>query len=541
MKDYEILDAVGGIDSEYINAADGKFAQRGKAKWRSWLVAAACICIVAVAGFSLAKNMLGGKSDGGKTNSGNGSGGEDGITYMSYAGPVFPISTIENADGITAKRNIDFDFSPYESRTETYVDDGKTVSYVTFESKIIVTDSYSIANESREEKTMTLIYPFVASLNDAEDIKPVITVNGNEVGSSWYIGSYSGGFQGVAGEGSSGAGGDVHGEDGGDSWNLAPIESWEGYRDLLEGGYQEQTLKNEYPKLNQTVVIYELKNRYGEKSDAAVAPTLSMEFFIDYDKTKILTYGIGGSSYDADTGYCTRSGFIPQPYNLDYGESAYLIVIGEDIGEYQLNAYVDGGCEEKMENAGCEVVRYEDTLGGALDKLTEVYLRVPSSYLYGDLRGSLLSVISHKEFVNLVSETLFSYGLLSDSAKDRYSDGRLEDILSETQYYQRLMYLAFQVTVPAGEEVNITAGMTKNRSFNYYGHGNMHSHGYDMVTKLGSTLSFTAQSASISNGEFIEILRQNFGFDLQKGVTSVELDLNEPHYYIEVKKAEEGI
>lgn len=538
MKDYEILDAVGGIDSEYINAADGKFAQRGTAQWRSWLVAAACICIVAVAGFSLAKNMFGGKSDGGETNSGNGSGREDGITYMSYAGPVFPISTIEDVDGIAAMRNIDFDFSPYESRTETYVDEGKTVSYVTFDSKIIVTDSYSLANESREEKTMTLIYPFVASLNDAEEIKPVITVNGNEAEPAWYIGPYSGGFQGAEGGGSSGAGGDVRGEDVGDSWNLAPIESWEGYRDLLEGGYQEQTLKNEYHNLNQPVVIYELKNRYGEKSDAAVAPTLSMEFFIDYNKTKILTYGFNGSSYDADTGYCSRSGFIPQSYNPDYGESAYLIAIGEDIGEYQLGAYVDGGCEVKMENAGGEVVRYEDTLGSILAKLAEEYLQEHSEYLYGDLSGSLLSVISHEDFVNLVSETLFSYGLLSDSAKDRYSDGRLEDILSETQYYQRLMYLAFQVTVPAGEEVNIIAGMTKNRSFNYYGHGYMHCHGYDMVTELGSTLAFTGQTASISNGEFIEILRQNFGFDLQKGVTKVELDLNEPHYYMEVKKAE---
>ena len=537
MKDYEILDAVGGIDPEYINAADGKFAQQGKAKWRGWLVAAACICIVAVASFALAKNMFGGRSDGGKTNSGSGSDQEDGITYMSYAGPVFPISAIEDADGIAAKRNIDFDFSPYKTRTETYVDEGKTVSYVRFDSKVIVTDSYSITNESSESKTLTLLYPFAASLYDAEEVKPVITVNGNEVGSSWYIGAYSGGFQGVEGGGSSGAGGDVHGEDGGDSWNLAPIESWEGYRDLLEGGYQEQAIKNEYPKLNQTVVIYELKNRYGEKSDAAVAPTLSMEFFIDYNKTKILTYGFNGSSYDADTGYCTRSGFIPQPYNLDYGDSAYLIVIGEDIGEYQLGAYVDGGCEVKMENAGCEVVRYEDTLSSILAKLAEKYLQEHSEYLYGDTSETLLSRISHDDFVNLVSETLRSYGLLSDSAKDRYSDGRLEDILSETQYYQRLMYLAFQVTVPAGEEVNITAKMTKNASKNFGGEY-MHRNGYDMVTKLGSTLSFTGQSASISNGEFVEILRQNFGFDLQTGVTSVELDLNEPHYYMEVKKAE---
>ena len=504
------------MDSEYINAADGKFAQQGKAKWRNWLVAAACICIVAVASFAFAKGMLGGK-----TSSGNNLDLGDSITYMTYAGPVFPLSTEEDAECITATRNIDFDFSPYETRTVTYEDE--TTSYETYGSKIIVTDSYAIVNDSDKEQNITLISPFAAMLEDAETVRPVISVNGSQVETTWYIGPYTGGFQGVYG-----------GDDDGDSWNLAEIESWEGYRDLLETGYRERAIKNEYPDLNRPVIVYELKNRYGEESDVAVAPTLAMEFFIDYDKTKILTYGFDGSSYDADTGYCTRSGFIPQPYSINYGESAYLIVIGDDIGEYQLNAYVDGACEVKMENAGGEVVRYEDTLDKVLAMLAENYLRERAMYMDAHAAVTLFDAISNSDFVNFVSETLSSYGLLSGAVKDRYSEGRMEDIFSENQYYDRLMYLTFQVTVPAGGEVNITAKMTKNASLNHG--GNMNLHGYDMVTQLGSTLAFTGQTASISNAEFIEIIRQNFGFDLKTGITSVELDLSEPHYYIEVKK-----
>ena len=53
---------------------------------------------------------------------------------------------------------------------------------------------------------------------------------------------------------------------------------------------------------------------------------------------------------------------------------------------------------------------------------------------------------------------------------------------------------------------------------------------------MRSTLEFSKQSASVSNRQFIEIIYQNFGFDLENGVTKVELDVNEPHYYMEVRK-----
>ena len=36
--------------------------------------------------------------------------------------------------------------------------------------------------------------------------------------------------------------------------------------------------------------------------------------------------------------------------------------------------------------------------------------------------------------------------------------------------------------------------------------------------------------------KFIEIVYQNFGFDLENGITQVEFDVNEPHYYMEVRK-----
>lgn len=41
------------------------------------------------------------------------------------------------------------------------------------------------------------------------------------------------------------------------------------------------------------------------------------------------------------------------------------------------------------------------------------------------------------------------------------------------------------------------------------------TNGYDMVTGLGSNLIFTRQTASLEDRGQIEIVRQNFGFDIE--------------------------
>ena len=63
--------------------------------------------------------------------------------------------------------------------------------------------------------------------------------------------------------------------------------------------------------------------------------------------------------------------------------------------------------------------------------------------------------------------------------------------------------------------------------------------GYDLVTRLGSSLNFTRQTAALENTEGIEIVRQNLGFDLASGVTWVALDMAEEHFYLEVRVREQ--
>ena len=97
------------------------------------------------------------------------------------------------------------------------------------------------------------------------------------------------------------------------------------------------------------------------------------------------------------------------------------------------------------------------------------------------------------------------------------------------------------LTIPAGESVTVEAAFTKEGSYDFTcAHTeNRGIYGYDLLTQLGSNLSCTQQTATLEDRGFIQIVRQNFGFDLEAGVNTVTLDPASEHYYLEVKRIAE--
>ena len=129
-------------------------------------------------------------------------------------------------------------------------------------------------------------------------------------------------------------------------------------------------------------------------------------------------------------------------------------------------------------------------------------------------------------------------GVLSDSGVERYAFGNLEDFTGETFRIDRVCWLEGTVTIPAGGSLTVTAEMTKSPSFDYActRTENRGIYGYDMVTALGSQLTFTGQEAVIEDRGLVEIAFQNFGFDLETGVRRVALDVGQDHYYLGVQR-----
>lgn len=513
---------LGLVDDDLIEEADAASsagAPKRRALPRRILGAAACLAVICVLGIWAGSGEMNGSSSSGAdgmapgSSGSGGSGHDEGTVFMSYAGPVFPLTAEEAPEGLTAERALTWDFAPGGC------DGGEPRQW-----GAQVSDAYVLSNSTNEDITVTALYPFTGSFDALAQIRPTVTVNGAEAETSLYAGPFSGGLQDMEGRR------DPAGEE---AWNLYYLNSWEDYRTLLQSGsYQAQALAD-YPVLDTPVTVYQFTD-FAAPHEQYQAATQAVTFTIDESATEILSFGFNGCSWDEDTGYRRYSYFVPDGIRRE-PETKVLIVLGDDIGDYTLQGYRDGGCEEGEEIGGvsCAVVRRETTLDQVLDLLCLEYRTFDWE--------NALDGIPFEMYRGAVSEFMLQYTALSGAPKQRYGDGRLDEIFQEALFLQRVLYLRFSVAVPAGGSVTVNCSFWKAPSYDFHcsGSENVDLQGYDLTTRLGSSLNFTRQSAALENTDGIEIVRQNLGFDLQNGVTSVELDQDQEHFYLEIRVREQ--
>ena len=555
MKAERLFRILGLVDEslieEAVSASSPAAVQRRRHPWRRLLAAAACLAVICGGAYLAGTLRMGGRAGAG------GSGHSEASTFMSYAGPVFPLTPAEETSSITAERNITLDFAPWipawlsneemlADRTwlteaerqealaqydELYPEGGRWRS----SDDILVTDAYTLANPSQEDQTVTLLYPFATSLNDLGRLTPTLTLDGSELETALHVGAYSGGFEGVWD-------GTIVGDPEG-SVNLDYADSWEDYKNLLSDGTYLANALGVGPDVSGIpVTVYKFTDPYGPLKDEEAGvpnPSLQVGFDLDYSRTAVLTWGFDSGNFDRENGTMIQGFSIPQPGELGYGEDVYcLLVLGEDIQNMTTGGYVTGGADpdtEPLEGCGVTVERYESDLDTMLREiLAPVWQELRQNTYEQD--GAELDV-DFETWYRAVLEYLLAYGILSPSGAERYGAGWLEDIVSDVDTIDRVCWLEAEITIPAGDSVTLSASMTKEASYDFYcAHTeNQGVKGYDLVTALGSTLDFTGQTASLVNTENIEIVRQNFGFDLEAGITEVALDPAEPHYYLEIR------
>lgn len=464
MKPDDILDALGEVNDSYIADAHGaRLSKRSRIlKWGS---VAACLALV-IGAFIL---MFPGGNAGGGSN--------PGLTYMSYEGPVFPLTVRESADGITATRNVTLDFADYSE------------AYGSFSA---VTDAYTLKNNTDKDITVTAMYPYAAS---ASDDSPVLEINGEEVEASIYFGDMNG-----------------------------RLSSFADYEALINGGSYPECAFRHAPSLDIPVYVYRLHDYVYTSDPKATNPTLQIAFNLDYSKTTIYSYNMNGGVYDVEKGYVARScssikvkdGDIDEKYK--YPNDAFVIICGEDIESYTIQGYRDGGCDkgEEVDDLGCTVTRYETTLGEVIE-----YFLCDFAY----------------DGYSITEEIEANIALVAAAIEGNGDGGSLEDIFTNVRLSQRIIYAAVEVTIPSGSSIDIVATLQKQASLDFVGN-ETDRHGYAVAAQLGSSLSFESQSATIINFDSIEIIRDNFGFDLGNGKTTVSLNPSTDHYYIDIRKKE---
>lgn len=544
MKREDLYDAITDVRDELVEEAGRTRPARKARPWRRWVGIAACLALIAGVGGGAVLGLL--PRLGGSSGGAGGSGSDGSSVFQSYAGPVLPLTVLGEDGGLTASRHITWDFSPWapvwvsnEDQMEEARAAGATAEelenfaeeledlfpeggYASISTDVRVEDQYTLTNPTDQDLTLTLLYPYVGSLDDTET--PALTLNGEPLETEMYAGPYSGGFTGALGEVQEGG-----------SLNLDRLDSWEDYEALLRDGSYQQAALGGFPDLTGVpVTVYELSEIYGPSaSETAPNPTLQVSFALDYDRTTVLTYGFNGGRFDPAGGWMGVNFSIPEPGEPGYGASVYLIILGDDLTGYTLQGYADGGCDsgEELDGAGASVTRYETNLDAVLRELEKAFWRLDSS----EAGSSGWEELAH----GAVCQLLTTYGILGgEQAAERYSDGMLESIFGEARYLDRVLYLRADVTIPAGEQVTLLASQTKEASFDYActDRGNRGVYGFDMVMTLGTALEFTQVTASIVHCDEVELVRQNFGFDLENGVTQVTLDPATEHYYLEVRR-----
>ena len=487
-----LFDALTNVREEYIEEAALPRIRRVTLPRLAGLAAA---CFLLLAGGTYLLAVLGivplGPAAGGGSSQEKGS-------FMYYAGPILPLTAPEGTE-LAAARCVTLDFTGYSG--------GSPSPYVR---KITVTDEYLLTNPTGEDRSYTLYYPVVMSPQD--ESVPTVAADGTPVETECIVGPFT----------------DRQGR-------MPTLKEWRDYKAWLEDGYLDRAL-SEPPSLDIPVVVYELRDRWGDRSEEVTNPTLNMEVTIDRAKTAVLTYGFNGGTSDPATGYCSRHCSVPRKGYRGDGQSAWLLVLGEDIGDYALRAYTNGSCTVPTEEAGGTVVRYTSTLGEMLRQLYLQSLDLEEAVSAGMPPELAEEIRSFSGAGDLIAAHWGETGLLEgDYARFRQScDGSLEEEFGRLRE-RRVLYVRFTLSIPAGESRRVAVTAEKRPSYDYTGsQRDLRRNGYDLSPRLGSPLAFTQQEAMLEGWEYIVILDQNFGFDPEKGILQVTLDPAVEHYFIEV-------
>ena len=128
------------------------------------------------------------------------------------------------------------------------------------------------------------------------------------------------------------------------------------------------------------------------------------------------------------------------------------------------------------------------------------------------------------------------YGVCSATPAERYSEGRLDDLLQDAETVQRVCYAAAEITIPAGGTVCVEAVFRKPHSFDFFGFYNELVDGYGIMT-TGSALTLQNQTARLDTRGLVTIYGQNFEFGGQGN--AVPLSAQTEYYYLNLTAGSE--
>lgn len=354
-----------------------------------------------------------------------------------YEGPVFALTATGDTQKLKASRRL-------KGVVSAEGEDGS------MQPLLQVTDTYKIRNTSQEDKTLQLVYPFVATLNRAYDMEDeVLQVEGEyQTPVSYSIG------EGILPYRNANLP-----EAASEKAGLPQSASLEDYVQIFGGKteYQEQALKKE-AVWKEEVNVYTFSNISVQEDAGHWNGQGVIGVTVRGAKAKALTYGFD-HSFEREDGSSCYCFFVPQE-----PEKLLLVVAGEQEGEPQLGYYANLDCEEEIGGIQCEMrgqeMPYADALrlccNDAVRTLRQEYqqgvydAKLPE-YMDEDAAFCALTMVGEEE-------TFY------DDLAKRYQSTELKEILERLFGETRVVYAMATVTVPAKQSVRVTAHTQKRQN-----------------------------------------------------------------------------
>ncbi len=411
------------------------------------------------------------------------------------AGPIMPLTFATKNQYIRADRELMYDFSTVVRESVGYVP---------------VRDSYQLHNTSQQDQTVTIYYPYVSDMKGLSLHMPKVMVNNEVVNTNVINGNYMG-------------------TDGDGMMKLfSPNVTSDDYGYMVQDGKPlEQKLNEEL--LNREIVVYEFAD-FSQGTLQGEAPTYSAQFKVENPEAvftnQMNSFYEDGSvkvSFGAES---VEASSKPAIYFLD-GEPTEYIEQGYN--------YIDMLEEFESDEVTSQKTVYKTTMKAVLKDLikSELEKGIKDYHANGELE-ELYYQRAAQMFCDMYQ---WNTDGVTTPEDDIFYASSISDILYMVFDYESLYLLTDTMTIPAGGSVTVTFDYLKQGTYQTYEplEAYRDNYCYDNMPYLGSNITYNQQVTSIIEDNNIRIESQNYGFDLEAGITSVVLNPDAERYYMIVK------
>lgn len=480
MKAENLSGAMAHFSDKLLREADAsRKMKKSPRRWLGWAAAAACLCIVCTLGLGMLRNNPQNAAPGSPSQT------EERSGYLSYAGPILPLCMTEDNENITARRALTLDFS-----------DGQ-------ENHCQVTDAYTVYNSGAADTIITLEYPYADSLKNAA--RPTIFVSGKEIAYETAVGE----SLGLSGS----------------------VTQWEQYQTTLADGAYLQRALERVSAPEETAVVYFVTETTQVSANEDGAPSIDLHFQKNAE-TVVLSYGFNGGIYGDADGWQGRHFFLPRQGMNNAEQLRCLIVLGGDIEQLTVQGYADGSLEKPRDDLTAVVTRQEMPLSQVLSlALEDMYQRWETN----EGESWPPEGISMDTCMAQVQRALPEF---LEETREGFDTGDLELLFNHVHGGKRVLYCTVELTVPAGEEIELAVVYEKTGSYDYPGTNSAREgiYGYEAAASLASGITMTEQTARVQIGDNLEIASESFGFASEQNGYSASLDAQQEVYTLEVRE-----